>query len=201
MCRRLFLAFVAILALLSPSRALEVEKGECQRILSGQARVRIHYTSGLKVEVDPLGLDNIMAQIEIFPDGRRVPQKWLIGGGLLPLESPHGRFIYAEPTDLRFELGETRQFSYTLKLTDGRTSSGTMVLAIESVKKEALGECQATFVTITNATGGADGRRYSQIRRLFIQEIRFFIASTIELVKDGRPMSVTFEATRIELIR
>ena len=143
MCRRLFLAFVAILALLSPSRALEVEKGECQRILSGQARVRIHYTSGLKVEVDPLGLDNIMAQIEILPDGRRVPQKWLIGGSLLPLESPHGRFVYAEPTDLRFELGETRQFSYTLKLTDGRTSSGTMVLAIESVKKEALGDCQS----------------------------------------------------------
>ena len=102
MGQRLLLAFAAILALLSPSLAFEVQKGECQRILSGQARVRIHYTSGLKVEVDPPSPDHIIAQVDIFPDGRKVSQKWLVGGGVLPLENPQGRFVYAEPTDLRF---------------------------------------------------------------------------------------------------
>ena len=201
MGQRLLLAFAAILALLSPSLAFEVQKGECQRILSGQARVRIHYTSGLKVEVDPPSPDHIIAQVDIFPDGRKVSQKWLVGGGVLPLENPQGRFVYAEPTDLRFKSGETRQFSYTLKLTDGRTSSGTMVLTIERVQKAAFGECQATFVTMTTATAGADGRRYSQIRRLLIREIGFFITSTIDVVRDGKSMPVTFKATRIELIR
>jgi hypothetical protein len=65
--------------------------------------VRIHYTSGLKVEVDPPSPDHIIAQVDIFPDGRKVSQKWLVGGGVLPLENPQGRFVYAEPTDLLFE--------------------------------------------------------------------------------------------------
>ena len=201
MGQRLLLAFAAILGLLSPSLAFEVQEGECQRILSGQARVRIHYTSGLKVEVDPPSPDNITAQVDIFPDGRRVSQKWLAGGGVLPLENPQVRFTYAEPTDVRFELGETRRFSYTLKRADGSASSGTMVLAIERVEKAAFGECQATFVEITTAAADAQGRRYSLIRRLFVREIGFFTTSTIEVVREGKSMPVTFEATRIELIR
>jgi hypothetical protein len=172
MGRRFFLAFVTILGLLLPSHAFEVAKGECQRILSGQVRVRIHFTSGLKVEVDPTRPDNVIAQVEIYPDGRRVPQTWLVGGGLLPSESPWGQFAYAEPIDFRFELGETRRFSYTLKA-----------------------------VTITNATAGADGRPYTRIRRQFIRELRYFTFSTIEVVKDGKSKPVIFEATRIEIIQ
>ena len=40
MGQRLLLVLLATLARLSPSHAFEVEEGQCQRILSGQARVR-----------------------------------------------------------------------------------------------------------------------------------------------------------------
>jgi hypothetical protein len=201
MGRRIFLAFVTILGLLSPSHAFDVAKGECQRILSGQARVHIHFSSGLKVEIDPTRPDNVIAQVEIYPDGRRVPQTWLVGGGLLPSESPWGKFAYAEPIDFRFEPGETRRFSYALKAGDSRTSSGTMVFTVEGLEKAAFGECQATVVTITNATAGADGRPYTRIRRRFIRELRYFTFSTIEVLKDGKSKPVIFEATRIEIIQ
>jgi hypothetical protein len=74
--RPLVLAFVATLAVLSSSHAFDVREGECKSILSGEARVRIHYASGLKAEVDPVGVDNITSQVDIFPDGRRVPHVW-----------------------------------------------------------------------------------------------------------------------------
>jgi hypothetical protein len=137
----------------------------------------------------------------IYPDGRRVPQTWLVGGGLLPSESPWGKFAYAEPIDFRFAPGETRRFSYTLKAGDSRTSSGTMVFTVEGLEKAAFGECQATVVMITNATAGADGRPYTRIRRRFIRELRYFTFSNIEVVKDGKSQPVTLEATRIELIQ
>jgi hypothetical protein len=201
MGRRFFFAIVTLLWLLLPSHAFEVAKGECQRILSGTARVRIHFSSGLKVEIDPTRPDNVIPQVEIYPDGRRVPQTWLVGGGLLPSESPWGKFAYAEPIDFRFAPGETRRFSYTLKAGDSRTSSGTMVFTVEGLEKAAFGECQATVVMITNATAGADGRPYTRIRRRFIRELRYFTFSNIEVVKDGKSQPVTLEATRIELMQ
>ena len=122
MGQRLLLALLAIFALLSPSQAFEVEEGACQRILTGQARVRIHYSSGVKAEVDPPDSDNITSQVDIFPDGSRLPQKWIGGGGLLPLESPKGRFTYAdkEATRLRLELGERRHLAFTYQSVDRR---------------------------------------------------------------------------------
>jgi hypothetical protein len=203
MRQRLFLAFAAILALLSPSLAFEVQKGECQRILSGQARVRIHYASGVKAEVDPVDRDNITSQVDVFPDGRKVPQKWI--GGLLPLDGPAGRFAYAHNggINLLLEVGETRQFPFTYTWPGGQMASGTIAVVVERVEKAAFGECQATFVTValTNNWNGARAPRSTSIARLFVKEIGFFLASTVESVKDGKRELVTFRATRVELIR
>jgi hypothetical protein len=202
MGQRLLLAFAAILALLSPSLAFEVHKGECQRILSGQARVRIHYASGVKAEVDPVDRNNITSQVDVFPDGRKVPQKWI--GGLLPLDAPAGQFAYAHKGDQPPAGGRrnaTIPFTYTLP--GGQMASGTIAVAVERVEKAAFGECQATFVTValTNNWNGAYAPRSTSIARLFVKEIGFFLASTVESVKDGKRELVTLRATRIELIR
>lgn len=204
MGQRPLLALLAIIALLSPSQAFEVEEGACQRILSGQARVRIHYSSGVKAEIDPPDSDNITSQVDIFPDGRRLPQKWIGGGGLLPLDSPHGRFTYAdkEATRLRLELGERRHLAFTYQSGGGRMTSGTLTLSVEKVMKAAFGACQATYVTVATSTTWAGGRiSSSEILRLYVKELGFFIGSTVALVKDGKPESATFKATRVELIR
>jgi hypothetical protein len=55
---------LAVAAPLSPSRAFEVAAGHCRQILSGDARVAIHYASGLKAEVDPVDPDNIVTQVD-----------------------------------------------------------------------------------------------------------------------------------------
>jgi hypothetical protein len=170
----LVLAFVATLAFLSPSHAFEVREGECESILSGEARVRIHYASGLKAEVDPVGVDNITSQIDIFPDGRRVPQKWI--GGLLPLDAPAGRFAYARQGAIRLllEVGEARQFPFTYSSAGGRTTSGTITVAVEGLEKAAFGECQATFVTIAVTNNWAHADLSAKIKRLFVKELGFF---------------------------
>ena len=93
MGQRVLLSLFATIALLSPSHAFEVEVGQCQRILSVQARVRIHYASGHQSEIDPVARDNVNVQVEVFPDGRRVSHTWI--GGMLPLEARWGRVIYA----------------------------------------------------------------------------------------------------------
>jgi hypothetical protein len=201
---RFLSVLLTILALSRPSSAFEVEQGECERILSGKARVRIHYASGVKADVEPADTDNVTSQIDIFPDGRRVPQKWIGGGGLLPLESPKGRFAYAdkEAIWLQFELGEARQFAFTYTSAGGRTASGTIAVSIEEVKKAAFGGCQATYVTVATTTTWANGLiSSSRILRLYVKELGFFVASTVEVVRNGKPESVTFRATRVELLR
>ena len=201
MGQRLFLALFATLSLLSPSHAFEVEEGQCQRILSGQARVRMHYASGLQAEVDPADRDNVNLQVEVFPDGRRVSHTWI--GGMLPLETRWGRVIYAdkEATRLRLEEGETRIFPFTYELRSGGTTSGTLVVAVERVHKAAFGECQATFATLQITRSWSGHAQPAKIRRVFVKELGFFVASIVEQVKDGKPQLETSRATRIELIR
>jgi hypothetical protein len=202
MGQRPLLAFLVILALVSPSRAFEVADGECRRILSGDARVRIHYSSGLKAEVDPVDRDNITSQVDVFADGRRLAHKWI--GGLLPLDAPAGKFIYADKDATRFyfEEGETRQLSFTFASAKGVTTSGTLEIAVKRVEKAALGECQATFATIAITTSWANNASPpAKISRLFVKELGFFIASTVERMKDGKPEVVEFRTTRLELIR
>ena len=201
MGHRLLLALFATLALLSPSHAFEVEVGQCQRILSGQARVRIHYASGHQSEIDPVARDNVNVQVEVFPDGRRVSHTWI--GGMLPLEARWGRVIYAdkEATRLRLEEGETRTFPFTYELLSGGTTSGTLVVAVEQVHKAAFGECQATFATLQITRSWSGHAQPAKIRRVFVKELGFFIASIVEQVKDGKPQLETSRATRIELIR
>ena len=201
MGQRVLLALFATIALLSPSHAFEVEVGQCQRILSGQARVRIHYASGHQSEIDPVDRDNVNVQVEVFPDGRRVSHTWI--GGMLPLETRWGRVIYAdkETTRLRLEEGETRRFPFTYELLSGGTTSGTLVVAVERVHKAAFGECQATFATIQITRSWSGHAQPAKIRRVFVKELGFFIASIVEQVKDGKPQLETSRATRIELIR
>jgi hypothetical protein len=201
MGQRLLLALFATLALLSPSHAFEVEEGQCQRILSGQARVRMHYASGLQAEVDPVDRDNVNRQVEVFPDGRRVALTWI--GGMLPLKTRWGRVIYAdkEATRLRLEQGEARTFPFTYELLSGGTTSGTLVVAVERVNNAAFGECQATFATVQITRSWTGHAQPAKIRRVFVKELGFFIASTVEQVKDGKPKLETSRATRIELIR
>jgi hypothetical protein len=203
MGRSVHLALLATVTLTWPSHAFEVEDGACRPILSGQARVRIHYTSGLKVELEPVDRDNVTSEIDVFPDGKRVPQKWVGGGGLLPLENPNGRFAYidTQATRLSFEPGETRQLPFTYTSAGGRTASGTIELTVEEVKRAAFGACQATFVTVKTSTNWADAKLASRIVRLYVKELGFFIASTVDRMKDGKLETVTFRATRVELMR
>ena len=196
------LVLLAVVAPLSPSRAFEVAAGECRQILSGDARVGIHYASGLKAEVDPVDLNNIVTQVDVFPDGRRLLHKWI--GGMLPLEQPAGHYVYADEDAKRFrpETGETRQFSFTFNDSiRGLTTSGTMEVAIKGADKAALGECQATVIGVDITVRWANTSRSATIRRLFIKEFRFFVASTVETVKDRKPELVEFRATRLELLR
>ena len=201
MGQRLLLVLLATLARLSPSHAFEVEEGQCQRILSGEARVRIHYASGHQSEVDPVDRDNVNLQVEVFPDGRWVSHTWI--GGMLPLETRWGRVIYAdkEATRLRLEEGETRTFPFTYELLSGGTTSGTLVVAVEQVHKAAFGECQATFVTLQITRSWSGHAQPAKIRRVFVKSLGFFIASIVEQVKDGKPQLDTSRPTRIELIR
>ena len=200
----LLATWLALLALSSPSLAFEVEAGACQRILSGQARVRIHYTSGLMAEVDPPNPANITSQIDVFPNGTRVQQLWIGGGGLLPLESPTGRFTYAdlEATRLRLEPGERRELGFAYTSSKGGKASGTITVSVEEVNRAAFGECQATFVTVSTFTTFSHGpTSTSRIFRLYVKGLGFFIASTVDTVRNGKPELVTFRATRVELIR
>ena len=193
---------LALVAPLSPSRAFEVAVGECRQILSGGARVGIHYASGLKAEVDPVDLNNIVTQVDVFPDGRRSLHKWI--GGILPLEQPAGHYVYGDEDAKRFrpETGETRQFSFTFNNSiRGIATAGTMEVAVKGADKVALGECQATVIGVEIAVRWANTSRPARIRRLFVKEFRFFVASTVETVKDGKPEMVEFRATRLELIR
>jgi hypothetical protein len=196
------LVFLAVTAPLSSTRAFEVETGQCQQMLSGTARVRVHYASGLKAEVDPVGPDNVTTQVDVFQDGRTAAHKWI--GGLLPLESPGGRFVYADmgaTKRLQFEPGETRQFPLTFHSTHGTASFGTMEVAVKDVKKAALGECDATFVSIMITMRWDNSPQPAKISRLFLKEIGFFVASSVERLKDGKPELVEFRATRLELMR
>jgi hypothetical protein len=204
MAYRLLFALLTILALTRPSFALEVEEGVCERMLSGGARVRIHYTSGLKAEVEPADAANVTSQVDVFPDGKRVAHQWIGGGGLLPLQGPSGRFSYADPgaTRLRLEPGERRQLAFTYTSPRGRTASGTIALTVEEVRTAAFGPCRATFVTVVTATTFTAGMiSSSRIVRLYVKELGFFIASTIEVMRNGKREQATFRATRVELMR
>ena len=194
------LAFLAILALSLRVR-LRGHKGGVPGDPLRDARVRIHYASGLKAEVDPIDLDNITTEVNVLPDGRRVAHKWV--GGLLPLENPLGQYVYADKdaTKLRLEAGETRQFSFSFNSSKGAKTSGTLEVAIKSVERAALGECQATFVNVVITTNWAQTSQSARISRLFIKEIGFFVASRVERMKDGKPEVVDFAAMRLELIR
>ena len=111
--------------------------------------------------------------------------------------------IYAdkEATRLRLEQGETRTLPFTYELLSGGTTSGTLVVAVERVNNAAFGECQATFATVQITRSWAGHAQPAKIRRVFVKELGFFIASTVEQVKDGKPQLETSRATRIELIR
>jgi hypothetical protein len=184
MAQRLLLALFATLVLLSQSHAFEVEDGQCERILSGQARVRIHYEFGIQAEVDPVDRDNVNVEVVVFPDGLRLPRTWI--GGMLPLESPWGRAIYADKdaTRLRLEEGETRTFPFTYNKLSGGTTSGTLVVAVERVYKAAFGACQATFATVQITRSWVGDSQPAKIRRLFVKELGFFIASDRWLLVD-----------------
>jgi len=198
---RLLLPFLAILGSLAPAHAFDIREGECRRILSGQERVRIHYASGLKAEVNPAGPDNIVSRVEVFPDGRREAHKWI--GGVFLLENHRGRYIYADKdaTRLPFAPGEKRQSSFTFIANDGATRSGTIVVAVETVEKARFGECEATYARIATTLSWAHSLQYAKVSRLFVMEVGSVIEQTVEQVKDGRPELTTFRATRIELIR
>jgi hypothetical protein len=203
MGQRALAAAVAILVFASASHAFDVEAGACERILSGKARVRIHFTSGVKAEVEPVRIDNVTPQLDVFPDGRRVRQTWLGGGGLLPLESPQGQFIYADRAvaRLQFVPGETRALDFDYRSGKGHQKSGKIALQVENVEKAAFGACQATFVTVTMSTAWTGDSLSSKIVRLYVKELGFFVASIIDRKKDGKTDRVTFRASRIELIR
>jgi hypothetical protein len=197
-----FSALIALLALGSSVGALDVEQGDCSTILSSKARVRIHYTSGLKAEIDPLRPDNVMTEVDVFPNGRRDFHKWI--GGLLPLENPRGEYFYedADATKFRIEPGESRKLAVKFISKAGKVSSGTIELAIDSVEKSDFGECQATFAQIVITTNwNHPSQPEVRISRLFVKEIGFFVASTVQSVKDGKPVVVKFDSTRVELIR
>jgi hypothetical protein len=201
MVQRLLLVLLAIAAPTTPSLAFEVEQGQCQRILSGQARVRIHYDSGIMAELEPVDANNVMSEVDVLPDGRKRAHKW-IGGGLLPLENPNGKFTYAdrEATVFLFEVGEARRLSFTFSPTAGRTTSGTVAVVVEQVEKRAFGECQATFITIAITVTWAHAAQSTRLSRLFVREFGFFVESVAEQVRDGKPAPIRLKAARIELI-
>jgi tetratricopeptide (TPR) repeat protein len=198
-----FLGALAVSTPFAPLHAIEIEKGQCQRALSRRARVLITDDTGVRSEVDPTDHKNIRAELRTLPDGRKSARKWL--RGWLPLEDgAGGQLIYrgrkeGNISELPLASEWSRQ-TIVRQIREGQTGFAAKVgAAVERVDKAALGECQATFVTIAITFSGDRGVNAHRIWLLFVRELGFFVAEARE-EEHGGPR-ILFRANRIELLR